>query len=289
MTALEVKTLGAVLDAGAGYLAARRVEYPRVACELLAARLLGCKRLELATRFPEPLSEEHLAAMRRGVKRVGAGEPVQYVTGETDFMGHVLRTDRRALIPRPETEGLVELVLACDELWTGRPSIVDVGTGSGCIAIALAMARPQALFVAIDPNADSIELAGENAGRFGLEDKIGFACAELPDCVEPETIAAIVANLPYVPTAEYERLPVHIRDHEPRSALDGGPDGLSVIEGVVLDAGMALIPGGRLFLEIGENQGESVKSLLAGSGFADITVSKDLADRDRYAAAVLSG
>lgn len=283
MVVVQSKTLGTVLDAGADYLAKRKVENPRIACELLAARLLACSRLELTTRLQGPLAENHLAAMRRGVKRVGAGEPVQYVTGETDFMGHVLKTDPRALIPRPETEGLVGLVLACDELWADKPSIVDVGTGSGCIVIALAMARPNALYMAIDTGPDALALAGENAARLGLQDKIGFACGDLPDHVEPETVAAIVANLPYVPTAEYERLPVHIRDHEPRSALDGGPDGLAAIGAAVLDAGMALIPGGRLFLEIGEDQGDAVKSLLAGSGFSDVAIGRDLAGRDRYA------
>ena len=288
MATTEIKTLGAVLEAGAGYLAARNVENPRVACELLAARLLKSKRLELTARLEEPLTVSHLAAMRRGVKRVGTGEPVQYVVGETDFMGHVLKVDRRALIPRPETEGLVDLVLGCAELWTGRPAIVDVGTGSGCIAIALALARPRALYVAIDTSADAVELARENASRLGVDDRIGFTCAELPDCVEPETIAAIVANLPYVPTAEYEQLPVHIRDHEPRTALDGGSVGMSAIETVVFDATMALAPGGRIFLEIGEDQGDAVKTLLVGCGFLNVTVSRDLAGRDRYASGSLS-
>lgn len=283
MTTDEPGTLGTVLKAGTDYLAARNVENPRIACELLAARLLGCKRLELATRSPQPLTENHLAAMRRGVKRVGAGEPVQYVIGETDFMGHTLKVDPRALIPRPETEGLVELVLGCDALWKNRPAVVDVGTGSGCIAISLAIAHPNALYVALDVSADAVALARENATRFGLEEKIGFACGELPDCIESETVTAIVANLPYIPTADCEQLPTHIRDHEPRRALDGGETGLSIIENVALDASIALVPGGRIFLEIGEQQGKAVESLLAGCGFDEIAIHRDLAGRDRYA------
>lgn len=276
------QTVVEVLKAGADYLAGKGVEQSRLACELLVSRLLKCKRLELYLKHNTSLSPGHMEAMRRGVKRVAGGEPVQYVLGETDFMGHTFKVDRRALIPRPETEVLVEQVLDCGLLWrNAKPVVVDVGTGTGCIVISIALEKPEGLYVGLDPDKGAIELACENAAAFGLQDKIAFAAAELSDFVDAETIDAIAANLPYIPTAEYEDLPVHIHDHEPRSALDGGPRGLSVIETVIQDAAIALKPGGHLFLEIGEKQGGAVTSLLKDSGFDKIAVKKDLADRDR--------
>lgn len=285
------KTVGEVLKAASDYLAGKGVEHPSLACELLASRLLNCKRLELSPKFNAVLSDKQLAAMRRGIKRVAIGEPVQYIIGQTDFFEHTFKVDRRALIPRPETEVLVEQVLQCEPLWDrggGLPNeekkktiIVDVGTGCGCIAISLAFKNPNALYVALDVSSEAIELARENAAALGVAKKIAFSNSELSDFVEPETIDAIVANLPYVPTTEYEKLPAHIREYEPRLALDGGPDGLSVIRLLVQDAGIALKPGGFLFLEIGEKQGEPVTTLLKNSGFKEIVIKKDLAGKDR--------
>jgi len=287
MTSSSIKTVLEVLETGAKYLAGKGVDQPRLVCELLAARLLKCKRLELYLRFNSALSERYLVAMRRGVKRVADGEPVQYVLGQTDFAGHTFKVDRRALIPRPETEVLVEQVIKCEQLWKNeRPAIVDVGTGCGCVVISLAIEKPDALYVALDADENALELSRENATAFSLKGKIVFAAAELSDFAEPASLDAVVANLPYVPTAEYEKLPVHIREYEPRAALDGGPDGLSVLGPVVQDAGIALKPGGFLFLEIGENQGHAVSSLFNELGFKGVTIKRDLADRDRVVCGV---
>jgi release factor glutamine methyltransferase len=282
-------TVLGVLNAAAEYLQARHVEEARAACELLLARLLRCKRLEVALRKDQTLSEAMLDAMRRGVKRVAAGEPVQYVLGQTEFMGHTFKTDRRALIPRPETELLVEAVLRCDSLWQRpKPLIVDVGTGSGCIAVSLALARPKALYAALDISEESLSLARENASALGVEGTIGFAQVELPDLTEPQTVDAVVSNPPYIVTAEWEKLPVHIRNHEPRQALDGGPRGLDVIETVIQDAAIALKPGGLLFMEIGYDQGSVVRQMLQGFEFSDVEIRKDLAGLDRIAVGVLT-
>lgn len=276
------KTVVEMLKAATDYLAGKGIEQPRLACELLASRLLNCKRLELYLKFNSVLSEKKLEAMRRGVRRVAGGEPVQYVLGQTEFMGRTFKVDKRALIPRPETELLVEQVLQCDALWQkDKPVVADIGTGCGCVVISLALEKPGALYVGLDVSSEALELAHENTSAFDLEEKIAFAHAELSDFAEPESIDAIVANLPYVPTDEYEKLPVHIREHEPRVALDGGPDGLSLIEPAVQDAAIALKPGGFLFLEIGEKQGKTAKTLLNNSGFREVTIKKDLAERDR--------
>jgi release factor glutamine methyltransferase len=283
----ETKTLGEVLTAGAAFLEKKGVENPRLAVELLAARLLSCKRLELPLSHDRVLDEKRLASMRRGVKRVAGGEPVQYVIGSTEFMGHEIKVDSRALVPRPETEVLVTAALSCEDLWQGRPAVVDIGTGSGCIVISLALAHPQGLYIGIDRSEEALSLARENAVKLGVDGSIGFACSELADMVEPASLDAIVSNPPYIPTDAIDTLPVNVRDHEPRQALDGGPDGMSVLGEVVLDASMALKPGGHIFLEIGEDQAEAVTALLANEGFADIAVSQDLAGRDRVVQARL--
>jgi release factor glutamine methyltransferase len=277
------KTVKYVLEASAAFLAGKDVgQNARHVSELLMARLLNCPRLELYLRYDAVLEERLLAAMRRGVKRVAVGEPIQYVLGRAAFMGHAFKVDRRVLIPRPETEELVELVLDYEPLWRKeRPAVVDLGTGSGCIAISLAKAKPDARCLALDTSPDAIALAKENAEALGVVGEVTFAPAQLSDVIEPETVDAIVANLPYVPTPEYEALPTHIRDHEPRSALDGGPDGTSIIAECVQDAAIALAPGGALFLEIAESQADAVSAMMQDAGFKDVALKQDLAGRDR--------
>ncbi|MBM4143797.1 MAG: peptide chain release factor N(5)-glutamine methyltransferase [Lentisphaerae bacterium] len=281
------KNLGAILDAGAAFLERKSVDAPRLAVEMLASRLLGCKRLELPQHYARVPDEKRLAALRRGVRRVGSGEPVQYVIGGAGFMGHEFRVDPRALIPRPETECLVQAVLDCAPLWQGRPAVVDVGTGSGCIVISLALARPEGLYIGLDSSADAVALATENARALGVAERVALAQGEMCEIVDAGSLDAIVSNPPYIPSGEIERLPVCIRDHEPRQALDGGPDGLRVLSAVIQDAALALKPGGRVFLEIGETQGEAVKAALAAEGFARVEVRPDLAGRDRVAMGVL--
>lgn len=279
-----------ILRKAEAFLSAKDVEAPGLVSALLMSRLLGCRHLELPLRSADILSEKKVEAMRRGIVRVAAGEPVQYVLGQTEFMGHVFKVDKRALIPRPETEVLVETVLACESLWTvTHPAVVDVGTGSGCIAISVQLARKQARIIGLDISATALELARENAAALGVDGSIPFSDMELSDTVDPETIDAIVANLPYVTTGEWQALPRHIREHEPRTALDGGPDGLAVIGPVVQDAAFALKPGGHLFLEIGATQAEAVTSLATQVGFSDVRTRQDLAGLDRIVTAVLAG
>jgi len=276
------KTVKYVLQSGAQFLEKKGIENPRLVCELLLSKLLGCERLELYLKHDEMLSEKKLAAMRRGIKRAADGEPVQHILGETGFMESVFKVDRRALIPRPETEILVQHVLTCDTLWqTEAPAIVDVGTGSGCIVLSLAAARPNARYLAVDTSEEALALARENAATLNLTEHVHFVKADLSDVVDPESMDAVVANLPYIPSADCEQLSPEVRDHEPRSALDGGQDGLDIIRSVVQDAGIVLKNGGMLFLEIGDEQGAAVISLMKESGFADATVKQDLNGRDR--------
>lgn len=276
------KTVRDVLKPSEDYLTRHGVEQPKQIVEMLLSRLLRRPRLELPLEYNRSLPEPYLEAMRRGLKRVADGEPVQYVLGETGFMNHIFKTDRRALIPRPETETLVRLVLECKALWQHeRPAIADVGTGTGCIVLSLAAARPQGRYLALDVSEEALSLARENAERLALTDRVIFVSEGLSDVIEAESLDAIMANLPYIPTAAMERLPVNVRDHEPRLALDGGASGMDVITSVIEDAVIALRNDGMLFLEIGEEQGRAVATLMRTAGFADVQIHPDLNQRDR--------
>jgi len=276
------KTVGEVLQAAAAYLGKKGIPDPEVAAGLLMSRLLRCRRLEINLHREQLLPDKYLEAMRRGVKRVGDGEPVQYVLGEWDFMGRSFKVDRRALIPRPETEVLVDSVLRCESIWKQpRPVVADIGTGCGCIAITLALERPNGLYLGLDVSEDALSLARENAEKWNVSDRVAFSAEGVADLVDPECLDCVVANLPYIPSAEIASLPVWIRDHEPRIALDGGPDGMSVIRDVVQDAALALKPGGWLFLEVGDGQAGSVCGLLSGAGFEQVGSAPDLSGRPR--------
>ena len=275
----------------ADFLGAKGVEDPLVAAEELAARLLACKRGALAPRLDSEASERHLEAMRRAVKRLLAHEPLQYVLGEWDFRKLTLKCDRRALIPRPETEGLVSTVLD----WLKKrgqdtpPFIVDVGTGTGAIILSLAAEFPgEAAFLGTDVSEDAISLAAENAAKTGLAGRVAFEVMDgLDDFDEPCVVDALVSNPPYIESAAIQSLDPKVRDYEPRLALDGGISGLDFYDRYLSDALNVLKPGGRVFFEIGETQGGAVAKLMESYGFSGIKVEKDLAGRDRYASASL--
>lgn len=276
-----MKKLIEVLQSGVGYLADKGVENPRLVMEQLMSHVLQCPRLQLYLKFESEVQEERLAPLRAGIKRLGAGEPLQYVVGDTEFMGHRFRTDPRALIPRPDTEPLVQAVLDCEALWTARPGIVDVGTGSGCVVVSLALARREARYVAVDRSEPALALARENAADHGVSDAIEFRLNDLLAGFEPCSFDAVVANLPYIPAQDCQGLPRHIREHEPMSALDGGADGLALIRQLTAQAARVLSPRGRIFLEIGFDQGPRVVDTLKEHGFVETNVGQDLGGRDR--------
>ena len=282
-----------VLDKADAYLTGKGVPDARVASELLAARLLHCGRGLLAGEMEKTVPEKCVEAMRRGMARLVKGEPVQYVLGEWDFRTLTLKCDRRALIPRPETEELVTRVLfhlrSCLPSSVSRPLIVDVGTGTGSIILSLAKEfSGDAVFLGTDVSEDAIALAKENAARCGLSEKVKFAVADgLDDFDEPQCVDVIVSNPPYIESAVCEALDPRVRDFEPRLALDGGASGLDFYERYLSDAVNLLKPGGAVFFEIGENQGEAVRQLMFDCGFDEIKIEKDYAGHDRYASAVL--
>lgn len=284
-----MKTWQELLSLGGAYLDGKGVPEAAVAMELLMARLLKCGRGFLSPHLSKVPEERLVAALRRGMARLVAGEPIQYVLGEWDFRSLTLACDRRALIPRPETEELVTRVLAfAKACGRARPFVVDVGTGSGCIILSLAREMGDGIFLGIDISADAIALAAENAARCGLADKVRFAVADgLDDFDEPETIDILVSNPPYVPTAECATIDPRIRNFEPMNALDGGREGLDFYDRLIGDALNVLRPGGGIFFEIGDGQGPALQKRLFDAGFDSIRIEPDYAGHDRYASAVL--
>ncbi len=286
-----MKTWREIILLTEAYLRQRGVPDSQCAAELLAARLLGCGRGFVASREAEPVREVHLDAMRRAMVRLSGGEPLQYVLGEWDFRSLTLKCDRRALIPRPETEELVERVIRHVKgmdpasFGAGRPFIVDVGTGSGCIILSLAKELGCGTFLGTDISSDAVSLAIENAARCGLDGRVRFAVADGLDEFDPESVDIIVSNPPYVTAAEYEVLDPRVRDFEPRTALVGGEAGLDLYDAFVGDAMNVLRPGGAIFLEIGESQGAALRRMLQDYGFSDVAIERDFAGRDRYASA----
>lgn len=282
-----------VLRKAGAYLEGKSVPSASIAAELLVARLLGVGRGFLAAELEKTAPDRLVEAMRRGMARLVAGEPVQYVLGEWDFRTLTLKCDRRALIPRPETEELVGRVL--DSLRRRRaaggekPVVVDVGTGTGAIALSLAAEFPQAVYLATDVSEEAVSLARENALALSLSDRVNFIVADgLDDFDEPQCVDIIVSNPPYVKSADCDRLDPRVKDFEPRVALDGGAGGLDFYDRYLCDAVNLLKPAGEVFFEIGEDQGAEVAKLLGCYGFSDIAIEKDFAGHDRYAKAVLS-
>ena len=260
------------------------------------ARLLKCGRGFLSPHMDETPDPKYVEAMRRGIARLAAGEPVQYVLGEWDFRTLTLSCDRRALIPRPETEELVTRVLAFMRApapdggpRAERPFVVDVGTGTGAIILSIAKEfEGDAVLLGTDVSEGAVALAKENAARCGLSERVRFAVADgLDDFDEPQCVDVIVSNPPYVTSAECDALDPRVRMFEPRLALDGGPDGLDFYDRYLGDAVNLLRPGGAVFFEIGESQGEAVRRLMADYGFERISVERDFAGHDRYASATL--
>ena len=257
----------------------------RVAEELIA-HILDCKPLEIYLRN-EPLPPEKLQVLEELAVRVENGEPLQYVIGHVDFRGLKIKCDPRALIPRPETELLVEEVLN-SRIWEKKSAaIVDVGTGTGCIVLALAQEHHDAQFRAVDLSPAALKLAKENACSHGLENKIQWQENHLLEGFTPESCDAIVANLPYIASNDWQALFPAIRDHEPQAALDSGPSGLELIEELAAQARTVLVPGGMLFLEFGYDQDNAVFQCLENLGYLDIQIKHDLSGHNRIAIAVI--
>lgn len=278
----ETWTIRKVLTWTAQHFEKRQVDSPRLTAEVLLSHLLNMGRVRLYVDLDRPLSKEELAAYRALIERRMAGEPTQYLTGTKEFYNRPFKVDARVLIPRPETELLVEAALHA--LPKDAPSrALDVCTGSGCIAISLAAERPQASVTATDLSPGACALAQENAEALGVGSRLTLLQGDLFAPLPPDArFALVVSNPPYIASGEIPGLSAEVR-REPHLALDGGRDGLDLIRRVIQGARRHLEPGGLLAMEIGETQGAAVKELLQAAGYENARVEKDLERRDRLA------
>jgi release factor glutamine methyltransferase len=261
-----------VLQSTATYFAKKKVESPRLNIEHLLADVLGKKRIDLYLEFDRVLTEKELDLLREKVRRRAEGEPLQHILGHWDFFGRTFKTDSRALVPRPETELLVESVLA-EMGSTQEGRLIDVGTGTGILAITFALEKPGLTIYATDISESALALARENAERLGVLNRIQFIQSELVDAVEGP-IDLVVANLPYIPTGQLPDLPSEVR-FDPVLALDGGPDGLTPIRKLIESTRGKLSSNSLIALEVGWGQAGAVRDILAHSNYRDISLKKD--------------
>jgi release factor glutamine methyltransferase len=279
-----VATVASSLAEAARRLDQVGIEEARLEARVLLEHLLGRSRAWVYRNPDVPLPPPQIEAFRQLVDARLRGEPLAYLVGRREFYGRDFVVDRRVLIPRPETEALLEVALAfARRLPTPVPHVVDVGTGSGILAVSLALELPSAAVVAVDRSRDALIVARENAKRHGVADRIAFVEGDLLDGLAGP-FDVIAANLPYVPTGEIDAAPAELR-REPRLALDGGPRGLDLYPRFLRGAADILGPRGALFAEVGSNQGPAVVSL-ARSAFPNrpVQVYPDLEGRDRVVA-----
>ncbi len=274
-------TIGAAIDGAAARLAAAGVDSPRLDAELLLADVLGVGRAALIARRPEPVPAAALSPFEARVARRAAREPAAYILGRQEFYGLDLEVTPDVLIPRPETELLVEAGL---EHIASHPApvVADVGTGSGCIAVALAVGTPQARVIAVDASEAALAVARRNARRHAVAGQIELVRGDLLSAVEGP-LDLVVANLPYVSTEEVETLMPDVRLYEPRLALDGGAgDGMGLVRTLVAQSVGRLAPGGLLLLEVAAGQAARAADLLRSVGaFSDVSTRGDLAGIER--------
>jgi release factor glutamine methyltransferase len=265
---------------------ARGIENPRLDAEVLVAWALGIDRVRIIIDGKRPLVESELSRLRELVKRRRAREPVAYLRGEREFYGRRFKVDKRVLIPRPDTETLVETGLDRTRHISMSMRALDLCTGSGCVAITLARQRPTSRVHATDLSADALAVAQENAIRLGAY-SVSFSQGDLYAAVPPSCrFDLITANPPYIPSGDIDSLSADIRDFEPRVALDGGTDGLSVLLRIVEDAPRWLLSGGVLAVEVGAEEAREVARSFEGRGFRDVALTKDYGKIERVVSGV---
>lgn len=278
------RTLMEYLQLASGHLKACGIESHRLDAEVLLADTLEIDRIQLYVQHDRPLTPPEIDAYRRAIARRARKEPVAYITGKREFYSIELLVDRRCLIPRPETEILVEAALAeIARRFDGKPEIrvADIGTGSGAIAISVAKHEPRARVTAVDIDRQALEIAAENVRRTGMSGRVHLEQGELLSPLGDEPFDAILSNPPYIPEEEWRRLSPDVRDYEPRHALVGGKDGLALIRRLIQEAWSKLSPGGFLALEVGAGQADEALAFARACEYAGGRIIKDLAGHDR--------
>lgn len=277
MTVLEA------IQKSADFLGKKGVESPRLNAELLLAHQLQLPRMKLYLNFERPLSAAETDGLRELIKRRAAREPLQHITGATSFCGCDIKVSRAALVPRPETELLAEL--GWQFLSTINPQLstaLDFGTGTGCIAIALAVKCPAAKITALDISADALALARQNAAQNNVAERMEFLQGDgLAALANGSQFDLIISNPPYIATAEIETLSPEVRDFDPRLALDGGADGLDFYRRLAREAGSFLKPNGKIMLEFGDGQAPAITAIFETEKWIVEAVKEDYSQRAR--------
>lgn len=272
-----------VIQKSADFLSRKGIDSARLQVELLLAHVLRLPRLELYLNFNRELADAELDQLREAVCRRAAREPLQHIVGFTSFCGFELKVSKHALVPRPETELLAEQAwFHLGTILDRSPSALDVGTGSGCIAIALATNCPGAEVHASDISTDALDLARENARLNRVDARIQFHTGDAFNALPRELkFDLIVSNPPYIPTQEIELLQPEVRDHDPRAALDGGSDGMDFYRTFASHADARLREGGRLMLEFGDGQAEQIRGIFVEYNWVVENTRRDYSDRPR--------
>lgn len=263
------------------FFAGKGVESPRLNAELLIGHALARSRMQLYMEFERPLAEAELEKIRPLVRRRGQREPLQYIVGEVEFHGLKLKVDKRALIPRPETELLVANIVALCAA-NPPPRILDLGTGSGAIAIALATILPSASVTAVDVSAAALTLARENAVANGVRERVTLLESDWFAAVRAEKFDLVVANPPYLSAEETARTAIEVHGHEPVVALTAPGDGLDHLAHIIAESPRFINNGGLLALETGIAQHARLSELAAAAGYARTESRQDLTGRDRF-------
>ena len=268
------------------YFVTKGIDSPRLSAELLLSHVLGMKRIELYTQFDKPVAKQPLDKFHDLVKRAAQNEPIAYIIGKTEFYSLEICVDSSCLIPRPETELLVERAVGFLQTRNGNQFVCDLGTGSGCIAVATAKNFANAQIIATDISASALEMAARNIERHQLNKQITLLCGDLFDPIVPQLdvdrFDLIVCNPPYVNSVEFKVLDENVKNYEPKEALFAGADGLDIYRRIIEKVDNFLKPDSALMLEIGYSQGQAVRDLLEQSDcFAEITIEKDFHDNDR--------
>ncbi|MFC1781300.1 peptide chain release factor N(5)-glutamine methyltransferase [Planctomycetota bacterium] len=287
---METWTIQKLLNWVSQYLTDKGIESARLSAELLLSSVLGLKRLELYTQYNQPVTKPELDKLHNLVKRAALHEPIAYLVGKTEFYSLGLNVTPGCLIPRPETELLVQRAIEFLRKRHDTQFVCDLCTGCGCIAVAIVKNFSKARIIATDICDSALAVAAQNAKRYKLQDRITLLAGDLFEPIIPqldvEKFDLVVSNPPYVSTAEYEKLDKNVKDYEPKLALFAGQDGLDIYRRIIEKADVFLKPQAALMLEIGYAQGPAVRELLEKTqSYNDITIEKDFHDNDRIVTA----